>query len=157
MDHMFSFKFLCGITLPIIMGITCMIFSCVYFGKAHLYIIMIMIMQVRKYPCQHSAGQVLVNGMPSGALTWMLRWMHVNAFLASHILLIFAHNIIYWNEQLRQKICISHHALVCGSVVFSKFFLICRQDWCNIWKDHPKKPGIMWTKGNWLRWMPGTG
>ena len=54
-----------------------------------------MIMQVRKYPCQHSAGQVLVNGMPSGALTWMLRYMHVNAFLASHILLIFAHNIIY--------------------------------------------------------------
>ena len=92
MNHMFSFKFLRGITLPLIMGITCMIFSCVYFGKAHLYIIMIM--QVRKYPCQHSAGQVLVNGMPSGALTWMLRYVHVNAFLASHILFIIAHNII---------------------------------------------------------------
>jgi hypothetical protein len=44
----------------------------IYFGKAHLYVMMIM--QVRNSLSQHSAGQVLVNGMPSGALTWTLRY-----------------------------------------------------------------------------------
>jgi hypothetical protein len=32
-------------------------------------------MQARKRPCQHFAGQVLVSGMPSGALTWTLRYV----------------------------------------------------------------------------------
>lgn len=65
------------------MGITYMIFSCVCFGKAHLFYI-IMIMQVRKCPCQRSAGQVLVNGMPSGVLTWMLKYVDVNASCYPH-------------------------------------------------------------------------
>jgi hypothetical protein len=43
-----------------------------YFGKAHLYVMTIM--QVRNSLSQHSAGQVLVNGMPSGALIWTLRY-----------------------------------------------------------------------------------
>lgn len=48
---MFSFEWLRGIALPFSKGTTCMLFSCVYFGKANVYY---MIMLCRR-------GTVFVN------------------------------------------------------------------------------------------------
>jgi hypothetical protein len=47
------------------------IFRCVYSGIFNLYVIMIMLV-MRKFPCQHFAGLVLANGCLQDS-TWVLR------------------------------------------------------------------------------------